>query len=58
LPDSFFYVDQCVVVDKDNAAKLAVIEKVVLQLRTSGFIEQSIARARLTGVAVVAPAKR
>ncbi|HLG54808.1 MAG TPA: transporter substrate-binding domain-containing protein [Vicinamibacterales bacterium] len=54
LPDSFLEVDQSVVVEKGNAAKLAVIQRFVADMRASGFVKASIDRARLTGVA---PAK-
>jgi polar amino acid transport system substrate-binding protein len=57
LPDSFLDVDQCVVVAKGNAARLESIERLVAELRASGFIKQSIDRAKLVGVEV-APARK
>ncbi len=57
LPDSFLDVDQCVVVAKGNAARLETIERLVAELRASGFIKQSIDRAKLVGVDV-APARK
>jgi polar amino acid transport system substrate-binding protein len=57
LPDSFLEVEQAFVVEKDQGAKLAVIEGFVAEVRASGFIKSSIDRARLTGVAV-APARQ
>jgi polar amino acid transport system substrate-binding protein len=57
LPDSFLDVDQCVVVAKGNAARLESIERLVAELRASGFIKQSIDRAKLVGVDV-APARK
>jgi polar amino acid transport system substrate-binding protein len=58
LGDSFLDVDQCVVVAKGNAAALQTIERFVDEMRTSGFIQQSIDRAKLVGVSVAAPRKR
>jgi polar amino acid transport system substrate-binding protein len=57
LADSFLDVDQCVVVAKGNAARLGTIERLVAELRASGFIKQSIERAKLVGVGV-APARK
>jgi polar amino acid transport system substrate-binding protein len=58
LPDSFLDVDQCFVVAKGNASRLAVIEQFVGEMRTSGFIKQSIDRAKLVGVSVAPVRKR
>ena len=58
LPDSFLDVDQCVVVAKGNASRLATIEQFVGDMRASGFIKQSIDRARLVGVSVAPVRKR
>jgi polar amino acid transport system substrate-binding protein len=52
LPDSFLEVLQSFVVEKGARAKLEVIEKFVDEARTSGFIKQSIERAKLEGVGV------
>jgi polar amino acid transport system substrate-binding protein len=57
LPDSFLDVDQCVVVAKGNAGRLATVERLVAEMRASGFIKQSIERAKLVGVDV-APARK
>ncbi len=57
LPDSFLDVDQCLVVAKGNAPRLETIERLVAEIRASGFIQQSIERARLVGVNV-APARK
>jgi polar amino acid transport system substrate-binding protein len=56
LPDSFLEVLQSFVVEKGARAKLEVIEKFVDEVRGSGFIKQSIERAKLEGVGV--PSKR
>ena len=58
LPDSFLDVDQCFVVAKGNANRLAAIEQFVGEMRTSGFIKQSIDRAKLVGVSVAPVRKR
>ena len=58
LPDSFLDVDQCFVVAKGNANRLAAIEVFVGEMRTSGFIKQSIDRAKLVGVSVAPVRKR
>jgi polar amino acid transport system substrate-binding protein len=58
LPDSFLDVDQCVVVAKGNANRLAVLEQFVGEMRASGFIKQSIDRAKLVGVSVAPVRKR
>jgi polar amino acid transport system substrate-binding protein len=58
LPDSFLDVDQCFVVAKGNAKRLAAIEQFVGEMRTSGFIRQSIDRAKLLGVSVAPVRKR
>jgi polar amino acid transport system substrate-binding protein len=57
LPDSFLDVDQCVVVAKGNVARLGTVERILGDIRASGFIKQSIERARLVGVDV-APARK
>lgn len=56
LADSFLEVEQCFVVGKNDRSKLEPIERFVAEARSSGFIKQSIERAKLTGVDV-APAK-
>lgn len=57
LGDSFLDVEQCFVVEKGGAAKLKAIERFVTDVRASGFISQSIERAKLGGVAVAANKK-
>jgi polar amino acid transport system substrate-binding protein len=54
LSDTFLDVDQCVVVEKGAAAKLAAIEQFMKTVRQTGFMTASIARAKLAGVS---PAK-
>jgi len=57
LPDSFLDVDQCFVVAKGERGKLEAIESFAAEVRASGFIKSSIARAGITGVDV-APGKK
>jgi polar amino acid transport system substrate-binding protein len=53
LPDSFLAVDQEFVLSKgSDKAKLDYIAKFVAELRKSGFVKESIERAKLTGVEV------
>jgi polar amino acid transport system substrate-binding protein len=52
LPDSFLEVEQCFVVSKSDRSKLDAIERFVAEVRSSGFVRQSIERAKLTGVDV------
>lgn len=58
LPDSFLEVDQAFVVPKGDGAKLPIIERFVKDLRASGFIKQSIDRAKLAGVDVASRDRR
>jgi polar amino acid transport system substrate-binding protein len=58
LPDSFLDVEQCVVVARGNAKRLAAIDTFVAEIRASGFIKQSIDRAKLLGVSVAPVRKR
>jgi polar amino acid transport system substrate-binding protein len=58
LPDSFLDVEQCFVVAKGNAGRLTAIDQFVGDMRASGFIKQSIDRARLVGVSVAPVRKR
>ena len=55
LPDDFLTVVQEIVVEKGSPAKLAQIDKLIDEMRSSGFIKESLERAKLSGVAV-APA--
>lgn len=52
LADSFLEVDQCFVVAKGARAKLEAIDRLMPDIRASGFIKSSIERAGLTGVDV------
>jgi hypothetical protein len=54
LPDNFLDVDQCFVVEKGATAKLNAIEQFMKTVRQAGFVNASIARAKLAGVS---PAK-
>ena len=52
VADSFLDVEQSFVVRKGDRAKLEAIEKLVAEMRTSGFIKSAIERAKLSGVEV------
>lgn len=52
VPDNFYGVEQAVIVRKGGAERLAVINRSISEMRTSGLIADSIARAGLVGVAV------
>ena len=52
LADSFLDVDQCIVVPKGDASKLAPIASFLSDVRASGFIKASIDRAGIGGVDV------
>jgi polar amino acid transport system substrate-binding protein len=50
LSDSFLEVDQCFVVSKGARGKIDAIDRFMGELKASGFMQQSIDRAKLTGV--------
>jgi polar amino acid transport system substrate-binding protein len=50
LPDSFLEVDQCFVVSKGAREKIDAIDRFMGEIKASGFMQQSIDRANLTGV--------
>jgi polar amino acid transport system substrate-binding protein len=56
LPDNFYGVEQAIIVRKDDAARLAIVNRFIDEARTSGLTAAAIARAGLVGVEV-APAK-
>jgi len=56
LADSFYAVEQAIIVPKGNAARLAIINRFIDEARASGLTAAAIARAGLIGVDV-APAK-
>lgn len=58
LTDSFLDVDQSFVVRKGDRAKVEAIEKFVNEVRASGFIKQSIDRAKLSGIDVPSGKKK
>jgi polar amino acid transport system substrate-binding protein len=57
LPDNFLTVEQALIVEKGDPAKLAQIDRLIDELRASGFIQAALDRAKLSGVAV-APARK
>jgi len=52
LPDSFYGVEQAIIVAKGDAAKLAIVNRFIDEARGSGLIAGSISRAGLLGVDV------
>jgi len=52
VPDNFYGVEQAVIVPKGEVGRLAFINSVIDDARTSGLIAESIARAGLVGVDV------
>ena len=58
VADNFYGVEQAVIVPKGNAARLAIIEKVIDEARASGLIAAAISRANLIGVDVAPPGPR
>ena len=55
LPDSFYGVEQAIIVAKGEAARLATVNSMIDEARNSGLTAAAIARAGLVGVEV-APA--
>ena len=55
LPDNFYGVEQAIIVNKGETAKLAAVNKLIDETRTTGLIQSAIERAGLKGVDV-APA--
>jgi len=57
LSDSFLAVDQSFVIAKGARAKLPLLERFAADIRASGLIKASIARANLVGVDEARPSK-
>jgi polar amino acid transport system substrate-binding protein len=55
LSDNFMVVGQAIAVPKGNRARLAEVNRLLTEVRTSGFVKASIDRANISG-AEVAPA--
>lgn len=58
LSDNFFAVEQSLVVAKGEPGRVAYLNRVIDDLRTSGFLQAAITRADLHGVEVAPPANR
>jgi polar amino acid transport system substrate-binding protein len=52
VPDNFYGVEQAVIVPKGEAARLALVNRVLDEARASGLIADAVARAGLVGVDV------
>ncbi len=57
IPDNFLVVEQALIVEKGDPAKLEQINRFIDGLRASGFIQASLDRAKISGVGV-APARK
>ncbi len=52
LAENFLGVEQCIAVPKGNAARLALLNRFIDEMRDSGFIQRAIDSAKLNGVDV------
>jgi len=52
LDDNFMVVAQAIVVDKANAARMTELNRFVLDVRRSGFVQRSIDRSGVAGIQV------
>ena len=52
LDQNFLGVEQCIVVPKSSAARLALLNRFIDDMRDSGFIKRAIGSAKLNGVDV------
>lgn len=55
LPDNFYGVEQAIIVNKGEASRLAAVNRLIDEARTSGLIQSAIERAELKGVDVAPP---
>jgi polar amino acid transport system substrate-binding protein len=51
MPDNFLVVEQAIVVNKGDAAKLTQVNAILAELRANGFVKAAVDRSRVTGVA-------
>ena len=58
VSDNFYGVEQAVIVPKGEAARLAIVNRVLDEARTSGLIADAVKRAGLVGVDVAPPNTR
>lgn len=58
LPDDFMQTTQAIVVAKGKGSQLAYVNRFLADVRASGFVKESLARAKLVGVDVAPPTKR
>lgn len=58
LPDDFTQTTQAIVVAKGKAAQLAYLNRFLAEVRASGFVKASLAKANLVGVDVAPPTTR
>lgn len=58
LTDDFTHTTQAIVVAKGKRAQLDYLNRFIADVRASGFVKQSLAKAKLVGVDVAPPTKR
>jgi len=58
LSDDFMHTTQAIVVVKGGTAPLTYLNRFIAEVRTSGFVKASLAKANLVGVDVAPPTKR
>jgi polar amino acid transport system substrate-binding protein len=51
MPDNFLTVEQAIVVDKSESANLALINRMLAELRADGFVKAAVERSKVRGVA-------
>jgi polar amino acid transport system substrate-binding protein len=51
VADNFLVVEQAVVVNKNDAAKVAEIDRLIGELRANGFVKAAVERSKVKGVA-------
>ena len=58
LPDNFFAVEQSIAIDQGDPARLEALNRLIDDLRTSGFLQSVMERAQLAGVEVAQSSPR
>jgi polar amino acid transport system substrate-binding protein len=55
LPDDLYGVEQAIIIPRGNAAALTELNQFIDEVRKSGFIESSVKRSGVIGIAVAPP---
>ncbi len=58
LPDNFLWVGQSIIVEKGDREKLALANRFIEEVRTSGYVKTALDRAQLRGTDVAPPPSR